>query len=531
MILRGYIDGLGWDRVWGWAFGADHPELPVNLVVISEGAVLARGFTNAPRPDLTEHLEKEGDYGFLIELASPLRRGKRHVIEVMREEDGTPLQNSPLVLEAAESFDATTRREWHTLLAAADTDEDFEQRMAFLLEETDKLRTNFARRKGGHEGREQRRRLRWASERAADDEEKPRALFLDDSMPDASRDAGSNAVLSHIKALLRLGYDVSFASANLTGDSSALEALGVTVFKRPWVDSIESLLERQQGAFSRVYLHRISIASRYLELARAHQPTARIIFSVADLHHLRIARQGTVERRPELMAFADRVRRQEVAAAWAADGVVTHSQVEAQVLKKFIPSTSIFIVPWAVPLRPVATPFGERAGVAMIAGFGHPPNIDAAHWLVSSIMPEVWRSHPGIKCLLVGSELPPALKALESERVEIVGFVSDLAALFERVRLTIAPLAFGAGIKGKVLQSLAAGIPCVCTPTAAEGFGFAPPLSTLVGVNPDELAALVVKMHEDATANAEAADAGLSFIRSFASEQAVDEALRNALQA
>ena len=272
MRVKGYLDGVSRDRVWGWAFDPDHPDRPVNLVVLADGAVVARVVASAPRADVRRHLKVEGDFGFRIQLPSPLRGGVRHVIEVRREEDGAPLGNSPRILQEAASFDKLTRTEWQAILAAAATDEDHEARLEFLLEETEKQRAIYARRNGGLEERERARRRRWAGPANAREVERSRALFLDETMPDLQRDAGSNAVYSHIRALQRLGHDVSFAPASLTGDSAGLESIGVPVYKRPWVDSIESLLRQQAGAYERSICIGYSRVQIYRTRARA--PTA-----------------------------------------------------------------------------------------------------------------------------------------------------------------------------------------------------------------------------------------------------------------
>ncbi len=97
-------------------------------------------------------------------------------------------------------------------------------------------------------------------------------------------------------ALRELGYDVSFATSS--GDhteAGRLEALGFPCWRRPHYASVEDVLQRQAGCFDLVYLHRISSAGRYMALARLHDPLARLLYSVADLHHVRLGRQGTAE--------------------------------------------------------------------------------------------------------------------------------------------------------------------------------------------------------------------------------------------
>jgi O-antigen biosynthesis protein len=144
-------------------------------------------------------------------------------------------------------------------------------------------------------------------------------------------------------------------------------------------------------------------------------------------------------------------------------------------------------------------------------------------------MPLVWQQDPSIACLLVGSDMPERVKLLAQDGVEIVGQVDALAEIFERVRLTVAPLRYGAGVKGKVLESFAAGIPCVMSKVAAEGIPLSSPLDQLVGADAGEIAARIVHMHSDELAAFRASNAGLSLIESRHSERYVAETLRTAI--
>ena len=263
-------------------------------------------------------------------------------------------------------------------------------------------------------------------------------------------------------------------------------------------------------------------------LARRHQAKTRIVYSVADLHFVRLARQAEVQGRPELTAASQQMRLTELTAAWHADAVITHSSVEAEVLRRHMRADKIHVVPWDVPLRPTSVPFALRGGIAFIGIYGHPPNVDAAHWLLREIMPRVWDVDPTIACLLVGGEMPDSLRLLRSDRVEPIGHVGDLAEIFDRVRLTVAPLSFGAGLKGKVLDSLAAGIPCVCTPRAAEGLALPAVLARHIASSPAGLAKAIVALHTDDDLNRTCSEAGLSFIRDFASTAQVGYGLRMA---
>ncbi len=354
-----------------------------------------------------------------------------------------------------------------------------------------------------------------------------RALVIDDRVPKPDRDAGSIAILGHIQSLQRFGYEVVFVSGDQFGldgvDLAALNAIGVVCCRPPVYTSVEDVLRRQARTFDLAYLHRISNASKYLALVRHYFPNARVVYSVADLHHVRFSRQAAAEDRPELIGWSKRLRLLECVAAATADAVITHSIFEAELLRKEVRGVNVHVVPWSVPVRPTPTPFPQRHGVAFIGGFGHEPNRDAARWLISEIMPLVRKRSPDIECLLVGSEMPESLLRLCGDGVVAIGHLDNLAEIFDRVRLTVAPLSYGAGIKGKVLESLAAGVPCVCSPIAAEGLELPELLCACVAADAKAIAAAILRVHDQKKINAACRQAGLDYVNAKWSSMLVDQ--------
>jgi glycosyltransferase involved in cell wall biosynthesis len=173
-----------------------------------------------------------------------------------------------------------------------------------------------------------------------------------------------------------------------------------------------------------------------------------------------------------------------------------------------------------------------RLGVAFVANYGHAPNVDAARFLAETVMPLVWERDPAIPCLLAGSRMPAAIRRLARpgphECVLTLGHVPDLTAFLGGVRLTVAPLRYGAGVKGKVLASLAAGVPCVMTPVAAEGIDLPPLLAGLVGATPAALAERIVRLHA-AVAHPDLGHAGMAVIEAGYSPARVQAALGAAI--
>jgi glycosyltransferase involved in cell wall biosynthesis len=350
--------------------------------------------------------------------------------------------------------------------------------------------------------------------------ERPRALVVDNRVPRREHDGGANAILDHIRALQAAGFEVSFlALAGDCQDGSALASLGVRPLSVPGSGRFSDFARAHAGQFDLIYLHRVETAMRCLKLAR-HYFDAQIIYSVADLHHVRLRAQSKfdTDRASDLINEARDFTLWELSAALAADWVITHSESEAEQLDQIssiAAAGKVSVIPWVVPLAPVQTPFPDRSGLAFIGSFAHAPNVDAARWLVNEIMPLVWHKAPEVQCLIVGSDLSEELRReLARPRVDVLGRVDRLGDVFERARLTVAPLRFGAGLKDKVLRSMAAGLPCVGTAEAFRGMHALPVAitNTCQRETASDLAAAIVHMHCDEKANTGCAQAGLSYV-------------------
>lgn len=541
-MLRGSLDIVDREHIAGWAQDSEHPERAITVLITSGDELLGRAVANRHRPDLAAAHLGSGRHGFdLLLPQGGLSALTGHVVHAAYEADGTALPGSPKLIAPAAAFDTAAEASIAALLDGAATEEDITGRIDFLAGRIEHLTQRLADRRSRAVWRDYcRDRFRSYEDAgsvspasASDAAPPPRALVVDSHMPDGHRDAGSVAILSHMGALQRLGYDVAFVPADLSlrGEPGlvALTAAGVECYGRPVFGSVEEVLRRQAGSFALVYLHRLPNAARYTPMIRHYCSNAHLVYGVADLHHVRMHRQGLVEGRGELVAAAGRMRFAEFMAAWAAGAVITHSQVEAASLRAALPSARVHVVPWSVALRPTPVPVARRHGLAFIGGYAHAPNADAARWLVHDIMPLVWRRAPDIECLLIGHDLPDDLSHVTTRGVVPIGPVRELAEVFDRVRLTVAPLAFGAGIKGKVLDSLAAGVPCVGTPVAAEGLALPAALDPCTANDAHGIADAILALHDDLAWNGRAAQAGLAHVAEHYSDAALDAAMRRAV--
>ena len=112
-----------------------------------------------------------------------------------------------------------------------------------------------------------------------------------------------------------------------------------------------------------------------------------------------------------------------------------------------------------------------RDTMIFVGGFNHQPNQDAIFWFMEEIYPAILKEFPDLRFYIVGSHPTEKVKALAGDKVIVTGYVSDeeLAELYGKARVNVIPLRFGAGVKGKVVETLGFGVPAVTTPIGAEG--------------------------------------------------------------
>ena len=195
------------------------------------------------------------------------------------------------------------------------------------------------------------------------------------------------------------------------------------------------------------------------------------------------------------------------------EATIVHSTYEKTVLAEQCPAARVIFFGYTSDVAGTTVPFGRREHVAFVGGYDHDPNVDAAVHFALDVLPLIQTRLPGVKFYAVGSRPPAQVQALEAADVLVTGFVQDLGAVLDRVKLTVAPLRYGAGIKGKIVGSLSHGVPCVASPLAAEGMGLVDGSDVLIADGAVAMAEAVVRLYTDAALWARLSANGLQFVR------------------
>jgi len=337
----------------------------------------------------------------------------------------------------------------------------------------------------------------------ADPDRARRILVADYRIPRPDLSAGEKATFGLIADLRAIGFEVTFVPTDMTDAPpyrKALEALGVSVITGESGYSSGGNYIRSEGArFGVFYFIRVDVAEALIQSARLVAPDAPMIFHAPDLYFLRESRGAEMSGDPAEMLAANRTRAREAAIMQASDHVVLVSPAEIPFLTDILPRSRISVFP-ALYSPVVATLAGHaaRRHIFFLGGFKHPPNVDAVKWFVKKVWPAVHARLPGVEFHIVGAEAPADVIALgEQPGVRFVGYVQDLDPILAGYRLSVAPLLYGAGIKGKLGAAMGAGVPCVSTTIGAEGMGIVDGLHAMVRDDAEGFAEAVVSLYGD----------------------------------
>jgi O-antigen biosynthesis protein len=337
----------------------------------------------------------------------------------------------------------------------------------------------------------ERERDRWASRRA---------LVIDACMLTPDQDSGSLRMQRVMDILTDLGCKVTFVADNLEYRkpyAQALQQQAVEVQFHPYTSSLAMLLGERGGEFDLVLLSRHYVAARHMATVRAFAPRALIVFDTVDLHFLREQRLAELDASRAAGAAAAAKRAEELALIRRADATLVVSGVERDLLADLAPQAKVIVLSNIHDRHEQGRPFGQRAGLLFVGGFRHPPNTDAVLWYASEILPRIRRRLPGVKSYIVGADPPATIRGLAADDLVIAGFVPDLTPYLEGCRVSISPLRYGAGVKGKVNQAMSFGLPVVATTPSIEGMHLTPESDVLVGDDAQAFADAVVRAYQD----------------------------------
>ena len=328
-----------------------------------------------------------------------------------------------------------------------------------------------------------------------------RLLFLDIQAPEPNRATSGVRSAQLIELLLERGFAVDFAPLFAPERPDRLEpvrALGADPLPYCDEDARRAFLAAHARDYGVILLAWSNVARRFIDAARHAAPGAFVVYDTHDVNHVREYREARTTGNQNTLRRALRTRAIEAHAMQVADLTLAVTAADASTLGALAPAARLAVVSiWWEPAQ--ATESSPPVPTLLYAGnYGSTPNHDAALQLAREILPRVHARRPDARLILAGSDPSAPITDLAGPSVAVPGWMPDLAPVFAGASVFVAPMRFGSGLKGKMLQAMAHGLPIVASTVAAEGIGLSDGVDFLEADTPDAAAAAVLRLLEDA---------------------------------
>lgn len=328
-----------------------------------------------------------------------------------------------------------------------------------------------------------------------------RVLILDHCTPTPDQDAGSLTVFNLMLLFREMNFQVTFIPEDnylyIPNYTAALQRSGIEVLYAPYIESVTQHLKEFGHRYEVVFLIRPRVAERHLKAIRKHCPKSKVIFHTVDLHFLRMSREAELQSNKAMYKDAEEMKLCELNAILKSDATIIHSTSELELLRPLVPENKLHLFPLIMNINETIKPFTSRRDIVFVGSFQHAPNIDAVLYFVNQVMPFLRKHLEGVRFYVVGNKPPAEIQELASEDVIIKGFVEDLTKFLDQMRVSVAPLRYGAGIKGKVGTAMANGLPVVATSLAAEGMSLTHGENVCIADGAEEIAETISKVYLD----------------------------------
>ncbi len=349
-------------------------------------------------------------------------------------------------------------------------------------------------------------------------------LFIGTVWPEPNSSAAGSRTLQLIEFFQSLNWTVSFASSAAKSDFSFnLLALNITEYNIQLnSNSFDTFIKNLQPDV--VIFDRFMIEEQYGWRVAEFSPNSLRVLDTIDLHCLRLARQQAHKEKREFKTddlLEMDVSKREIASIYRCDCSLMISKAEMEILRDVfkVDAKLLFYLPFLIEEFPTNylaqfPNFEQRKHFVTIGNFLHEPNWNSVLYLKETIWPLIRQQLKGAELHVYGAYSSPKVMQLHNEKEGflIKGRANDAKEVMMKARVCLAPLRFGAGLKGKLLDAMLYGTPSVTTDIGAEGMCNDMNWNGYISNNPNDFAQKAIQLYQEKHVWEEAQQQGVAIV-------------------
>ena len=306
-------------------------------------------------------------------------------------------------------------------------------------------------------------------------------LVVDETIPTFDKNAGERTSWTYINLFVEMGYNVKLLPMNqryIEPYATELQQKGVELIFGNEQQIIEYIVYNS-AKFDYAFINRPT-SFNIIEFLKEHTRT-KLIYYGHDIHHLRLKAEYDIKRTEKKLKEIEQFKKLEEIIYEIADLVLYPSDSEIKYILKNYDCKCGILQPFIYEPDIENIRMEDRHGLLFVGGFNHSPNADAIEWFLQNVYNQIATKHKDIPLVICGSNPPEQLIKFVDifqhenhiKNIIITGYVKDevLAEHYRHCRMVIAPLRFGAGVKGKVIEAMSFGCPVITTQYGIQGLG------------------------------------------------------------
>lgn len=348
---------------------------------------------------------------------------------------------------------------------------------------------------------------------AADRRKGKRILFFYPLLPAFDRDSGGFRLFNILKILLNEGHRITFFTHSFLEKhrkyKDKLEDMGIMVVYFPHTKkgrfiSTRSLRRKifvknllSSDSFDIVWFVHHDMAYMYFDLCKKYIKKTKYITDSVDLHYLREQREAEILNEKKALKKSRETKKRELSVFQKSDIVIAITEKERKIIQEECPYNRVEIIPNIHPVNENCKNFNKREDLLFIGGYNHNPNPDAVEFFSKGIFGLIRSRINNVNFYIIGEYPDYFAEKITDDHIIFTGPIRDTHRYLQKCKVFVAPIRFGAGMKGKVGEALSSGIPVVTTSIGAEGMGLINGKNVLIADTPEEFAEQVINVYYD----------------------------------